>query len=529
MKKQEGGNDDSRRSFLKAAAVGAGAVVVAGLQSNARAASKVRKWDNEADIVIIGYGGAGAAAAIDAADAGAKVLILEKMPHGGGNTGVAGGFFAIPDEIEKGVQYLTGQSMGTVKDKELIRAFIENIMQVPLWIKKLGGEMRRVPPPPGLPTAFFPALPGSDTIGEPLRIYPGGNGASLFKFLSDQVAKRKVEIIYEAAANKLIQDEKTKEIKGVVALTNKGDLRVKARKAVILACGGYQNNDEMKSYFNLPGLPLYSVGSPGNTGDGIRMVSEVGAQLWHMFPLEWYRFAIKPASDHFKIAIPAGFKLNAPFVFVNNTGARFQNEAWDVSHSKETLPVLNFSQAKPGYKNIPFFAVFDDTQSKQGAIGATDHFMTYAAVHKVYAWSKDNQAEIDKGWVVKADTLGELARKTGIDAHGLEESIDKYNKYCETGEDQDLGRPKRSLVPLKTPPYYATELGVTIINTMGGPKHNARGQVLDYRDMPIPRLYAAGELGSFFGALYQGGHNLPEALAFGRMAGKNGNAEKPWK
>ena len=530
MGEKEERNNVTRRGFLKTAALGAGAMTLGGLAfSNAKAAQLPRKWEKNVDILVIGYGGAGASAAIEAADAGARVLIIEKMPHGGGNTGVAGGFFSIPDSQEKGIQYLAGQTLGTVSDKELIRTFIAEIMKIPGWIKDLGGEMRSTPPPPGLPTAFFPALPGSDAIGNPLRIHPGGNGAALFKFLSDQVAKRKVEILYETPAKKLIQDPASGEIKGVIATTKKGDIRIKAGKAIVLACGGYAFNDDMKANFNLPGVPFYPVGTPGNTGDGIKMVSEIGAQLWHMYPLEWYRFAIKPASDQFKLAIPAAFKLTAPFVFVNKEGKRFHNEAWDISHTKETLALLHFDHSKPGYKNIPFFAVFDESQVKAGALGATEGFMTYAAIHKPYSWSKDNQAEIDKKWILKADTLSDLAQKIGVSAQGLEETVNKYNKFCDAGEDSEFGRVKRTLIPLKTGPYYATELGITIINTMGGPKHNARSQVLDYNDNPISRLYAAGEFGSFFGALYQGGFNIPEALAFGRIAGKNGAAEKPWK
>ena len=359
-----------------------------------------------------------------------------------------------------------------------------------------------------------------------MRIYPGGNGASLFKFLSDQVDKRKVEILYETPAMRLIHDQATRETKGVIAATKKGVIRIKARKAVIMSCGGYEFNDDMLAYFNLPGVQFYPVGTPGNAGDGIKMVLETGAQLWHMHPLEWYSFAIKLASDHFRLAIPASLKLTAPFIIVNKEGKRFQNEARDISHTKDTLPLHHFSHSKPGYTNIPFYAVFDGPQTRAGALGNTESFMTYASIHKPYTWSKDNQAEIENGWILKADTVSDLAQKMGVSVQGLDETVNKYNQYCDTGEDLEFGRLKRTLVPLRTSPYYAVELGITIINTMGGPKHNARAQVLDHEDKPISRRYAAGEFGSFFGALYQGGSNIPEALAFGRIAGKNGAAEK---
>jgi succinate dehydrogenase/fumarate reductase flavoprotein subunit len=95
-------------------------------------------------------------------------------------------------------------------------------------------------------------------------------------------------------------------------------------------------------------------------------------------------------------------------------------------------------------------------------------------------------------------------------------------------KDSEFGRQERSLVAIDKPPYYGMELALTCINTQGGPKHNGKAQTLDKDDKPIPRLYTPGELGSFFGFLYPGGSNIPEAMAFGRIAGENAAAENPW-
>ena len=116
-----------------------------------------------------------------------------------------------------------------------------------------------------------------------------------------------------------------------------------------------------------------------------------------------------------------------------------------------------------------------------------------------------------------------------VDSDGLEETFSRYNEYCRIGEDPECGRPPKWLAAIDTPPYYATELCEPIMNTQGGPKHNARAQVLDKNDKPIPRLYAAGELGSFFFPLYEGAGNIPEALAFGRIAGEHAAGQKPWE
>jgi predicted oxidoreductase len=177
--------------------------------------------------------------------------------------------------------------------------------------------------------------------------------------------------------------------------------------------------------------------------------------------------------------------------------------------------------------------IFDESYRREGPIASTTEDFEemwggpvgYPIVHKIYEWSGDNRAEIDKGWIFQAETIADLAGKIGADAAALETTIRDYNRACADSHDPQFGRTEASLAPLDTPPYYAIELALTLVNTQGGPKHNIDCQVLDYNDKPIPRLYAAGELGSFFGFLYQGGSNYPEAWAFGQIAGKRAAAE----
>jgi succinate dehydrogenase/fumarate reductase flavoprotein subunit len=282
----------------------------------------------------------------------------------------------------------------------------------------------------------------------------------------------------------------------------------------------------MLGYFNYPGLRIYQWGTPYNTGDGIKMAVEIGAPLWHMFSLEWINPSIKAASEQYGVSVQASTGFGA-----NKYGKRFMNELKNLGHNKESLELTYFSQERVEYPNSPFYLVFDETLKTKrpltGNIGMGGR-MTWNGVHGVYKWSADNNAEIEKGWIIKADTIKELAAKISMDAAGLEDSIAKYNECCRSGKDAEFDRPKASLLPIKTPPYYATELALTCINTQGGPKHNGKAQTLDNEDKPIPRLYSAGELGSFFGFLYPGGSNIPEAIAFGRIAGENAAAEKPW-
>jgi succinate dehydrogenase/fumarate reductase flavoprotein subunit len=312
-----------------------------------------------------------------------------------------------------------------------------------------------------------------------------------------------------------------------------------ARKGVILACGGYEYNPSMLADFNFPGATdyIFPWGTPGNTGDGIKLAAGAGAALWHMASIEWGALCAKKASQAFGTAVGAGLGMamsEGSFLFVNRYGKRFMAENTSLVHRKAPLEILAFDHEQAEYRNLPAFMIFDEAYRRRGPITSTGEQIQrvwegpvgYCLVHEIYDWSKDNQAEIDRGWVFQADTVAELAGRIGADAASLEESLRDFNRFCRENRDPQFGRRENSLVPLERPPYYAIELGLTLVNTQGGPKHNIDCQVLDFNDQPIPGLYAAGELGSFFGFLYQGGSNYPEAWAFGQIAGKKAAAEK---
>lgn len=312
-----------------------------------------------------------------------------------------------------------------------------------------------------------------------------------------------------------------------------------ARRGVILACGGYEYNPEMLADFNFPGATgyIFPWGTPGNTGDGIKLACEAGAALWHMASIEWGALCARKPSQEFGTAIGTGLGRTMPegsYMFVNRNGKRFMAENTNLVHRKAPLEILFFDHERAEYRNLPAYMIFDETYRRKGPIASTmEHFQLmwggpvgYPMVHKIYEWSSDNRAEIEKGWVFQADTLADLAGKIEADAAALEETIRDFNRACQDNRDPQFGRTENTLSPLETPPYYAVELALTLVNTQGGPKHNRDCQVLDFNGRPIPRLYAAGELGSFFGFLYQGGSNYPEAWAFGQIAGKRAAAEE---
>jgi succinate dehydrogenase/fumarate reductase flavoprotein subunit len=530
----------TRRQFVTGSATAGAAGLLLGPGSAALlGASKPwlpNKWDYEADVVVIGMGFAGQNAAIASHDAGTKVLILEKAPekHAGGNSSVSGGGLTIPTGVKEGTPYYHALAFGT-SPKELCDFMAEALYKVPEQLNKLGIELivtrsYEKAGADGTPLTGLRLLPGANNGKiysiKPVKDAPPnfGAGKQLHMALDKCVKSREIPIHYETRAKHLMQDPVTKEIIGVIAEKQGKKIYLKAKRGAVLACGGYENNPEMMSYFNYPGIRIYPWGSPYNTGDGIKMVSEIGAPLWHTFSLEWAGHSIKAASEQAGVSVQ--MTLGGSYVFVNKYGKRFMNELKSMVHTKESLELTYFNNDRVEYPNQPFYAIFDESVQSRQRTGQQSG-MTWNAVHRVYQWSEGSSAEIEKGWVSKGDTIKDLAAKMKIDPDGLQETVTKYNQYCSGKKDPDFNRRDNSLSALTTPPYYGMELALTLINTQGGPKHNTKAQTLDQDDKPIPRLYSPGEFGSFFGFLYPGGSNIPEAIAFGRIAGENAAAEKP--
>jgi succinate dehydrogenase/fumarate reductase flavoprotein subunit len=512
----------SRRDFIKSAVVGAGAVAVAGLGATGAKAipqsAVPGKWDAEADVVVVGYGGAGAATAITAHDAGAKVLLLEKAPlgHEGGNTRVSGNMWFSPSRVDKAITYYNAMSGPYAAPPEMVRVWAEEMGKINDWVISIGGE-------PGKLTIFspeYPELPGSESV----RTYgnPTAMHERLWKLLKANVDKRGIEVWYGSPGKELIQDCQTKEILGVVAEKAGSKAYIKAKKAVVLTCGGFENNQEMiRDYLHVPyGYPR---GTPYNTGDGIKMAQKVGADLWHMGN------AVGPGLDFKAPELPYAFAppqvvARKNCIFVAKDGKRFTDETQEVRHGKENFHGVWRHQPMP----LPIHAIFDETARLAGPVYIGMVVMGWCRVVEPYKWSKDNSVEIEKGWIIKADTLREVAKKIGRDPDVLEDTVKRYNQHCAARKDLEFGRSADYLLPLETPPYYAMEQTPTFTNTQGGPRRNQRAQIVDINGDPIPRLYSAGELGSLYGNCYNGGGNNGESMAFGQIAGRNAAAEKQW-
>jgi succinate dehydrogenase/fumarate reductase flavoprotein subunit len=478
-------------------------------------------WDTEVDIAVIGFGGAGASAAITSFDAGANVVILEKNPSGGGNTQYSGGSIRTYLDVQKAVTFIQNVCEGTT-EKDVAESFVNESSQNRDWVAKLGGEiiagggLGGVGFPMGLPGAAFPFLPGADGIGPRVRVRGAGEGGiDLWGVLLKNVEKRQIPVLYSTAAVRL----ETKENEGVIgvkALKEGKEIRIRTKRGVILSCGGFEYNASM--HLNYLGQKYFALGNPGNTGDGIRMACELGADLWHMNGVA-ANFGYKVPD--FECAI-RHFMTYAGFIYVDQNGRRFMDETGTDMHAM-WAPSSQIDMKTLQRTRHPCYLIFDEDTRTRGPIARTER----GKVSDLYQWSADNSTEIQKGWIKAADNIGILAAELGMRPDYLQSTISQYNVNCVGGYDPEFGRSTTTLIPIARTPYYAIALWPSLYNTQGGPKRNGRAQVLDVWGNPIKRLYSAGELGSLWHRNYPGGGNVSEALAFGRIAGRNAAAETP--
>lgn len=474
----------------------------------------------ETDIVVVGYGSAGATAAITAHDKGARVIVLEKMPAGGGNSRLSAAMLltATGPEAMKHVEALCfGKT-----SREIIEAYVEGCMRINDWIKELGGEtVVYQNPVVTYPTSGFPCWPNVPgwEYTELRRVAGGGidelPAMPLWRLLSDNVGRRGIEVMTNTPAKELITNERD-EIVGVVAQREGGDISIKARKAVILACGSFEYNEAMKDAF-LPLTPVYAIGNPGNTGDGLVMAQKVGAALWHMSSFfGWFVFK----TAEYKAAFTIRFH-HPSFIYVDKNGRRFANETGSEVHEVSKV-LMTFVPSRNNYPHLPAYGIFDDVTRRKGPLcgivsGAND-----------YKWSLDSSKEISKGWISQGKTIGDLARRISVDEAILSNTIAKYNEYCKVGKDAEFDRSKETLEPIQVAPYYAIEIWPGIGTASGGPRRDKEARVVNNEGKPIPRLYVAGGLGSIWGFLTLSGGGLTDAIVFGWIAGRNAAVEEPW-
>lgn len=470
-------------------------------------------WDGEYDVVVIGFGGAGAVASSTAADEGARVLLVEKAPEGheGGNTRYCGQVFAYGGENEEGTyeyfQALTGQHK---VPEAMLRTYTNGIAHIYDTMEKLTGIPKsgyRNLSGQGMSGAVspeYPELPSSGTVSL-TSLHEGSSDGFLWQTLRSLVTDRtdKIDVWFESPAVHLIQDPATKTILGVQVERGGKTLNIRANNGVVMTCGGFENNPEM--VHDYLGLGQYNyLGTSYNTGDGIRMALEINADLWHM---ENYEADFGYGGTC--IAAPAGERggANATMAFasgaaimVNGDGTRMlrEDELARHGHIKQGDVWVNIRRPLKSYI-----------------------ICTAEKYDSVAAGIPKNAINIQK-----ANTISELAKLIHIDPDKLSATVEQYNDFVSKGNDIIYGRAPETMAAIRGNGYYAIEVNADVLNTQGGARRNEKAEILDTAGNPIPHLYSAGEFGGICSFQYQAGGNIAECIIFGQIAGKNAAATK---
>jgi succinate dehydrogenase/fumarate reductase flavoprotein subunit len=506
-------------------------------------------WDDEADVVVIGYGYAGAVAALEAQEAGASVLLLEKMPDPGGISITSGGNVRTVADADAGFRHLQATNAGTTPDG-VLRALAAGMQQMPDYFEKLcrvnGATIDRRQADGNYP------FPGTGTFGyvsikhvpdfDAEQTYPfvssyvpihRAAGVRLFKVIEDNIRARQIRVMLATAARRLVIGAGG-EILGVIAARDDKPIAIKARRSVVLACGGFEADPELQMQY-WQEKPVLNAAFMGNTGDGIRMAQQAGAALWHMWhyhgvygfkhPDPDYPFGIRP--KRLPDWIPgeaARPDVKVPWIITDRRGRRYMNEYQPYTQDTTWRAMALFDTYSMSYLRIPSYMIMDEPG--RGAYPIVSP--TFNDRRFKFAWSEASLRDLEARIVHKASSIAELAALMKVDTQALTATVADWNEACDRNHDQVHGRPPTSMVKIATPPFYYAEVWPVCSNTHGGPVHDAEQRVIDAFGDPIPRLFAAGELGGVFGHLYMSGGNLAECFVGGWTAGRNAARLSSW-
>ena len=533
---------------------------------------------------MLGLGGAGASAAIEAFDNGASVIVLEKQPEAThfSNSRLSGGVFHNPHpdgDRNARVEYVKAMMSGENcpwkmegeqphVSQEMAEMYADGIMNVASFLKAQAPDLDDVGMTPS-GEASFPSFPSfaeakygatvslrynkfaeADPDKKPYQQDPLSKsaGEAYHWALVEQGIKEKrpeIKIMYETPAKQFILGDDGLII-GVLAEQNGKAINVKAKKGVVLATGGFEFNLQMRrAFLEGPGVKGWSFyGSPENTGDGIKMGILIGAGLAKVGKCA---SRIEPAFPYGEKYEKYGLKQGAPSAItaaknsciVDNYGNRYADESIITDSTRPYRyqfyhEAVQYDLLAMDFSRDPSWIIFDETRNKaQTAIRSNFS----VAAFDLLPWGKDNSYAIEQGWILKADTLEELAEKikadeenmNKINAETLVKTVKRFNEFCAKGVDEDYNRLPKTMGAVETAPFYAMKLYPGGPNTKGGLDADANRSVLDWEGKPIPRLYTAGEISSVFKFTYQAGGNLTECVVCGRVAGKNVAALESWE
>jgi succinate dehydrogenase/fumarate reductase flavoprotein subunit len=536
--------------------------------------------DVTADVVVVGTGAAGLAAALAARDAGASVVVLEKTNVVGGTTAISGGVVWVPnnrqmaeaglrDSRDEAIAYIERMAEGR-GDRDLIERFVDESVCVMKFLEeraairfyaltdypdyqpelpggRKGGRpldqdlfdtaelgawsarLRRNPVNGGAPMTIREAMAWNvfaDPSGFPYREVRDRakrgmvhGGTALAGRLLKACLDRGVLPELSARALELVTDRDGRVI-GLFVEQGGAVRQIRAQKGVILASGGFEWNQELCRAFLL-GIPTHPATPPANEGDGLLMSMAVGADLAAMSEAWWCPSVVVPGEtyDGAPMFRPEFSVRCLPHsIIVNRRGARFTNEAHN--YNDMTKPFFHHDPSRCEKPNVPAWLIVDQTY--------VDKYVFLTAV----------PGRPVPEWIIRGDTPGDLAAKLGIDADGLRATLERFNHFVETGTDSDFGRgdsafsrfygdravPQNpNLGKVERAPFYGVPIHPGTLGTKGGPKVDRDARVRRVDGSIIEGLYAAGNaMGAFCGPGYPGpGITIAVALTWGFLAGRH--------
>lgn len=455
------------------------------------------------DVIVVGAGSSGVNAAIAAANAGAKVYLIEKNDDVGGSIRFAGGTTSAAgarQQIEAGVEDSPENFAedivrmgGGTNIPELTKKHTECAAAAIDWLDDLGADFGdRQPKMSSSYDAF--------NVPREYRVKGGGKAiiALIRPLLDEQVEKGNVSLLLNTEVADIIVEDGA--VKGVT-LTDGREFRT---PATILTTGGYGHSEELLHKYNYENV--LTMAPSFVTGDGYRFAEKAGAKFNNMDYLPAYPGGVP--CDGFDVTTTTQVKDYNGVIWVDTNGNRIANE----------FNALD-SERKAAYANAPHSLVYmiltQEMRDTQDSIISKDE-----------GWARFDALLAEENCIVKADTLDELAQKIGVDAAGLAATVEAYNADVEKGEDTKFGRPAESMMKLEGP-FYAIKTCPYVMLTKGGPVMNTDAQVLDTNDQPIVGLYEAGELAggaNIGGSANIGGLANTSTIVWGKISGESAAA-----
>ncbi|MDC8753899.1 FAD-dependent oxidoreductase [Erythrobacter sp. sf7] len=532
------------------------------------------------DVIVLGTGAAGMAAALAAHEAGAKVALVERFDRIGGTSAISGGVIwvadnprmraaGMPDSREEALAYFRSLDHGDLVD-ETLEAFVDKGPEALAFLESI--DALKVAVLPGYPDYYLdrpgakpegsraldhdlfdlPELgdwaakiyaieepkplmlretplggatstPPLEVLGQRMAARQCGFGQAMVARLLKACLARGIEPILGVETKRLVKDGT--RITGIEGTRDGQPFALSAARGVIVSTGGFEWDTELRQTF-LRGPVTAPASPPTARGEGLGLAMAAGAKLGNMTSAWWAPTLVTPdapwASGEQRAQIILIERTVPHSIMVNRSGKRFCNEA--ANYSALGGVFHQFDPANYDYLNLPAYLIFDAQYAERYPLGLR------------------MPGQLIPDWVMRADTLEALAGQIGIDAAALTETVARFNVHADEGHDPDFGRGTSAydhfygdrsregaavtLGAIREAPFYAVEISSGLLGTNGGPRTDGSARILGHDGQPIPGLLGAGNaIACPTGGVYAGaGGTLGPAITFGYIAGRSAAA-----